>query len=195
VHHRKHNAPDGLDLDHWIAVLKPATVWGFAAIRVTALEKLARWTGADPILKGILSQKYNIQDWLVPGVNAIARRDEPLSTKDMRRFEDLGDAAYVLGFALKIGRVRESFVGQYTPPQNFPLWGVCGKLQPPGERVGQAVLQLSPVRVPRGQHAVRSNERGAQGRVTHDFTTVICEVFRCRPNNSQTDTSVFAYGV
>jgi hypothetical protein len=167
-------------LDAWISVLKLATVWGFAAIRTIALGKLAQWTGADPILKVVLSLKYNVQDWLVPGVNAIARRYEPLSTKDMQRFEDVGDAAYVLDIALKISRVRESFVGQYTPPVTSAFKGFGGfSFAPPAGAAAKSCFSHHRCECHGVSTQCATMSAAPQGRVNHDFTTVICQVFQC----------------
>ncbi|KIJ63372.1 hypothetical protein HYDPIDRAFT_29621 [Hydnomerulius pinastri MD-312] len=88
--------PDGPA--QWTSVLKLATLWDFDGVRKTAINALAVLP-LSPVDKIVLATEYHIQDWLVPAINAMAQRPEPIGLEDVNR---LG-----LDFALKIASVRE----------------------------------------------------------------------------------------
>jgi hypothetical protein len=147
---RQHKPPV-LTGDQWMSVLKLATTWNFRDIRKTATRQLDSHAQDDPILRLIVSKQLKISKWLVPAVNALARRSEPLNREDIRRLEVLGDLRnIVLDLVLKIASVRERFTGFQIFEENH--WG----------NVIHQAIDTSP-----------------SGRAMMDFTTIITEVFDC----------------
>ncbi|KAI6015577.1 hypothetical protein EDC04DRAFT_643623 [Pisolithus marmoratus] len=93
------------DHDGWISVLKLSRMWQmeelhraalnhlkYSAVRKGAVEKLA------------LALELEIEHWIMPGVNELARRSQPISIED----------AQILGLetALKVAAVRESLISE-----------------------------------------------------------------------------------
>jgi hypothetical protein len=147
---RQHKSP-ALSSDQWVSVLKLATTWNFRDIRKTAIRQLDNHAQDDPILRLIVSRQFKISKWLVPAVNALARRGEPLNHEDIRRLEVLGDLRdTVLDLVLKIASVRERFTGFQIVEEDH--WG-------------QVILQTT--------------ETGPSGRAMMDFTTIVTEIFDC----------------
>ncbi|KAI5988166.1 hypothetical protein EDD15DRAFT_2199112 [Pisolithus albus] len=96
--------PKGDD-DGWISVLKLSRMWQMEEIRRAALNNLkysAVQKGA--VEKLALALKHDIKDWIILGVEELARRPEPISVEDT---EVLG-----LEVALKVAAVRESLVSE-----------------------------------------------------------------------------------
>ena len=95
------NLPSGGD--EWISVLKLANMWQLEHIRTKALQNL-RYNSVlkSAVEKVALAFRYDVQRWIVPGINELARRQEPISMKDV---ELLG-----LDVALKVAAVREGLV-------------------------------------------------------------------------------------
>ncbi|KIM62352.1 hypothetical protein SCLCIDRAFT_25084 [Scleroderma citrinum Foug A] len=118
--------PNGPDLrqgsEEWISVLKLSNMWQFQQVRTLALQKLpyksVRKTAAEKVA---LAFQYDIEKWLLPGLNELARRQQPISVEDVQL---LG-----LEVALKVAAVRESHVSQ-SP-------GIFG---PPGAAPGPRVI-------------------------------------------------------
>lgn len=91
------------DHNGWISVLKLSRMWQMEELHCLALKNLkypAGWKSATEKLA--LALKHEINAWLVPGINELARRPEPISVEDTQ----------VLGLetALKVAAVRESLV-------------------------------------------------------------------------------------
>jgi len=85
-------------------------MWQFQQIRTMALENLPYlFIEKSPVEKVALAFKYDIKQWLVPGINQMAQRSEPINVEDVQL---LG-----LEVALKIAAVRESLV--FEPPQSL----------------------------------------------------------------------------
>jgi hypothetical protein len=91
---------DVLEQEEWVSVLKLATMWDFEDIRNEAINRVALMT-RDPVEKIVLARTYHVEQWLVPALNDLVRRTEPLSLEE----------AVKLGwdYTLKIGQVREGF--------------------------------------------------------------------------------------
>jgi hypothetical protein len=85
----------------WTSVLKLSTMWGFDDIRDLAIQCMSLLS-IDPIERAALANEYSIDQWLLPALNELAQREEPISIEEARR----------LGWerALQIAAVRESFV-------------------------------------------------------------------------------------
>jgi hypothetical protein len=105
-----------LTQDEWVSVLKLATMWELADIRARAITKLAQRGRHDPIFWVALAYQFDVKEWLVPAVNALARRDVPFEETDFARLRVLGDAEAVFAFVLKVGKVRDSFKPQPARP-------------------------------------------------------------------------------
>jgi len=102
-------SPNGPDLqrgsEEWISVLKLSNMWQFQQVRTLALQKLPyRWVRKSAAEKVALAFQYDIEQWLIPGLNQLARRQEPISVEDVQL---LG-----LDVALKVAAIRESHVSQ-----------------------------------------------------------------------------------
>jgi hypothetical protein len=104
---RQHGFSTPLTSNEWMSVLKLSTIWGFHAVRSTAIENLSAFATDDPVLKVIVAKKYSVVDWLVPALNALAQRNEPLGYADFERFKDIGTVDYVVDFLLRLAQVRE----------------------------------------------------------------------------------------
>ncbi|KAH7921442.1 hypothetical protein BV22DRAFT_1049622 [Leucogyrophana mollusca] len=83
----------------WKSVLKLSTMWGFNALRSKAIAQLASMS-LSAVDKIVIANQYDINDWLLPCFNELAKRPEPIGADDV---DKLG-----LDTALKIAAVRES---------------------------------------------------------------------------------------
>jgi hypothetical protein len=85
----------------WFPVVKLARMWEFDGIHKYAIKNMPynqiRKTSAEKVA---LALKYDIQLWLLPGLNELAQRKEPLGNHDL---ELLGPEV-----VLKVAAVRES---------------------------------------------------------------------------------------
>lgn len=90
-----------ITFEQWMIVLKLLTMWRFSKGTQNVLERLK--TSADPITKILLCQQYKLDEaiWLIPSVEMLARRAQPLSVQDGIR---LG-----LVNVLRIAEIRESY--------------------------------------------------------------------------------------
>ncbi|KAL6308507.1 hypothetical protein BKA93DRAFT_762800 [Sparassis latifolia] len=123
------NTPDGPDLtpDEWISVLKLADMWHLAHARDIAIAHLTRTLSTqDPVQQLALAQRHGIDAWLLPALNALARRPSPLCARD----------AAVIGWecALKLAAVREIFPG--TSSQCGCVCSSCERAHACGPRRG-----------------------------------------------------------
>jgi hypothetical protein len=96
----------------WASVLKLSTMWGFHAVRQKAITNLAS-SAIDPVDKIILSKKHDVATWLVPALNQLAQREEPLAVEDARRLSQVAGWE----FSIQFGHVRETYVS--TPRLKF----------------------------------------------------------------------------
>ncbi|KAI5985622.1 hypothetical protein EDD15DRAFT_2122345, partial [Pisolithus albus] len=99
IQHGTNKGPD-LDHDQWISVLKLSTMWDFHGLRNAAIQHLdVSSRSLNPIDKVELALQYDIKEWLLPALLALAQRSAPISVEEGRR----------IGFenALKLASVRE----------------------------------------------------------------------------------------
>ena len=91
-----------MDFTDWTSVLKLSTMWSFDLLRDLAIRNMAELPGASPVEKAALANEYQIDQWLLPALNELAQREEPISINEAHR----------LGWemALQMAAVRESFV-------------------------------------------------------------------------------------
>jgi hypothetical protein len=102
----------GLQPNEWISVLKLATVWEVTAARKVGIEMLEDYAQDDPIARLIVCSKYDVLPWLVPTVNQLAQRGSHIGFADIERLNSALGTSVATRLALKIGWVRETFVGQ-----------------------------------------------------------------------------------
>lgn len=79
-------------------------MWRFQTFRRRAIEELQQQLAYIPATRVVLSTAYHIDDWMLPALHQLARRDKPMDSDDVR----------VMGLerVLKISQVRE----RYVPP-------------------------------------------------------------------------------
>ncbi|KAI1788629.1 hypothetical protein LXA43DRAFT_974680 [Ganoderma leucocontextum] len=91
-----------LSLDEWIHVLKLTTMWSFDSLRRVAIDNLRPLLEQeDPVQWVTLARKYEVHEWLLPSLHALARRQEALQVDEV---EPLGIVTVV-----KMAEVRERF--------------------------------------------------------------------------------------
>ncbi|KAI6137464.1 hypothetical protein EDD17DRAFT_1501728, partial [Pisolithus thermaeus] len=97
--HRKYgsqpNLPHGIE--QWTSVLKLSTAWNFERLRQAAIDALTE-SGIGAVDR-VLSQRYYIKNWLLPALNELARRPEPITLEEAQRMG--------IDIALKLASVRE----------------------------------------------------------------------------------------
>lgn len=98
--HRHHGAVPGLPLtvDEWASVLKLSTKWEFKMLRQAAIDALIALQ-IGPVDRIVLARQYDIRHWMVPALNELAKRPQPLGLEEGTK---LG-----LETALKLASVRE----------------------------------------------------------------------------------------
>ncbi|KAI6141530.1 hypothetical protein EDD17DRAFT_1902503 [Pisolithus thermaeus] len=98
--HRKYgsqpNLPHGIE--QWTSVLKLSTAWNFERLRQAAIDALTE-SGIGAVDRVVLSQRYYIKNWLLPALNELARRPEPIILEEAQRMG--------IDIALKLASVRE----------------------------------------------------------------------------------------
>ena len=84
-------------------------MWGFETLRGLAISTLSGLfsqpsfsSDLDPVERACLARDYHVDEWLLPALNALAQREEPLTVEEGMR----------LGWelAMQVASVRESFV-------------------------------------------------------------------------------------
>ncbi|KAI6046772.1 hypothetical protein EDC04DRAFT_1248639 [Pisolithus marmoratus] len=98
--HRKYSQQPNLpnSIEQWTSVLKLSTMWCFEKLRQASIDALAK-SGIGPVDKVALSHRYHIKDWLLPALNELARRPEPITTEEAKRMG--------IDIALKLASIRE----------------------------------------------------------------------------------------
>ncbi|KAI6017446.1 hypothetical protein EDC04DRAFT_2608067 [Pisolithus marmoratus] len=98
--HRKYgsqpNMPHGIE--QWTSVLKLSTRWSFEKLRQASIDGLME-SGIGAIDRVVLSQQYHVTNWLLPALNELARRPEPITLEEAKRMG--------IDIALKLASVRE----------------------------------------------------------------------------------------
>ena len=88
----------------WTSAIKLAHRWEMDKVYRLAIKHASNLKDIDPVEKAAVAFTYDIPDWIESTVNDIARRDEPVSRRDV---DILG-----LDIALKIAEVREHINGR-----------------------------------------------------------------------------------
>jgi hypothetical protein len=79
-------------------------MWGFADLRAKAIDARSA-DRLDPALKIAIAKQYNVDKWLFPALQALARCDQPLTTEQAQHILDGAG----LDFLVKISALRETF--------------------------------------------------------------------------------------
>lgn len=92
-----------LGAEEWISVLKLSTMWQFDFYRNRAIKELTRHLDNDPARRLVLAFGYNVGNWLIPALQSLAQREEPMRMEEVK----------LLGMerVLKICEVREHYHG------------------------------------------------------------------------------------
>ncbi|KAH7928711.1 hypothetical protein BV22DRAFT_1044493 [Leucogyrophana mollusca] len=106
-HRRSQKMPK--TFSEWRSVLKLSAMWEFESAKKLAVDHMSPMA-IDPVDKICLARDYDVQQWLVPALNALVKRKEPIGMKDAER---LG-----MELALKVAAIREGVT--YTH-QSYPL--------------------------------------------------------------------------
>lgn len=92
---------DIMTCTEWKSVLKLSTMWNFEVVRNLAIQSMSELP-IDAVEKAALAREYEIDEWLLPALNELAQREEPIGVEEALR---LG-----MEQALRIAAVRESFI-------------------------------------------------------------------------------------
>ena len=87
--------------EEWLMVIKLARMWEFDDVLRNSIDRIQYHSvKMRPVEKVALALQYDMQEWLVPGLDELAKRSEPIGIEDVNL---LG-----LDVALKVAAVRES---------------------------------------------------------------------------------------
>jgi hypothetical protein len=75
-------------------------MWEFGEIRKLAIGKLSQLI-IDAVERVVIARDYHIVEWLIPSINVLAQRKEPMGVLDV--------SCLGWDYVLKIAEVRESF--------------------------------------------------------------------------------------
>jgi len=93
--------PDIMTYAEWKSVLKLSTMWNFEVLRDLAIQSMSELS-INAVEKAALAREYDINEWLLPALNELAQREDPINIDEARR---LG-----LEQAVMIAAVRESCI-------------------------------------------------------------------------------------
>ncbi|CAL1703064.1 unnamed protein product [Somion occarium] len=105
---RNYGIEERLTECEWASVLKLSSLWMFSRVRENAIQHLKSYHEKDPVHCLALSLQFDIKEWMVPSLTALAKRPQPISSADV---QTLG-----LECALKVCQLREmaiDIVGSY----------------------------------------------------------------------------------
>jgi hypothetical protein len=75
--------PPALALDEWISVLRASTRLELADARTLSIDKLTE-LDVEPTMQAVLAQELDVQSWVEPACERLARRAVPLSVEEAR---------------------------------------------------------------------------------------------------------------
>ncbi|KAH7910498.1 hypothetical protein BJ138DRAFT_1087570 [Hygrophoropsis aurantiaca] len=99
-------------LAEWVSVLKLAFMWDFQSVKQMAVHSISSMT-IDPVDKFCLARDYDVQQWLAPALNDLAKRKEPIGIGDV---EKIG-----LELALKVAAIRENLASPRGPNETLVI--------------------------------------------------------------------------
>ncbi|THV06157.1 hypothetical protein K435DRAFT_743906 [Dendrothele bispora CBS 962.96] len=85
--------------EEWLSILKLATLWDMPKIRERAIMHMAPLLSQDPVQKIEIAREYDIDDWMLPALNQLVQRDQPLTVDEGER---LG-----MEYTTKLASIRE----------------------------------------------------------------------------------------
>ncbi|KIJ05491.1 hypothetical protein PAXINDRAFT_21264 [Paxillus involutus ATCC 200175] len=71
-----------MNVEQWTSVLKLSTLWGFSTLRQAAFNRLSRSTTIPLAKKIALGYQYDVESWLLPTMNELVRRPEPITMEE-----------------------------------------------------------------------------------------------------------------
>ncbi|EGN92770.1 hypothetical protein SERLA73DRAFT_190623 [Serpula lacrymans var. lacrymans S7.3] len=86
-------------LAEWTSVLKLSTMWDFDVVRQNTIKQMFSMN-LGCVRRAVLAIEYDIDEWLVPALNELARRKEPITLAEM--------AHMGAELTLKMAAVREN---------------------------------------------------------------------------------------
>jgi hypothetical protein len=91
--------PESLTTEELTSALRLATLWEMQIVRERTVKALTSKLENDPARQVALAYEFQIDEWLIPALNALARRKEPMGE----------DNVAVMGIecVLKVARIRE----------------------------------------------------------------------------------------
>ena len=101
VYSRYSSREKSLDIKHLTKALELIVMWDFRGLETSAFSKLDRLLINDPARRVAIAYKFTIKAWFIQGVNALARREEPMGLADL---EIMGPEC-----TLKVAQVRERY--------------------------------------------------------------------------------------
>ncbi|KAI5993882.1 hypothetical protein EDD15DRAFT_2166702 [Pisolithus albus] len=99
-------------IEQWTSVLKLSTTWNFERLRQAAIDALIE-SGIGAVDRVVLSQRYYIKNWLLPALNDLARRPEPITLEEANQMG--------IDIALKLASVRERVTVTMPAPATSPI--------------------------------------------------------------------------
>jgi hypothetical protein len=86
-------------LDEWTSVFKLAALWDMEDVKAEAIQKMTPLLENQPAKQVKFSLEHDVGEWLIPGLQRLVRREEPLNRNDV---DLIG-----LDYALKVMALRE----------------------------------------------------------------------------------------
>ncbi|KAJ3752732.1 hypothetical protein EV360DRAFT_54721, partial [Lentinula raphanica] len=74
-----------LSFSEWTSVLNLADMWCMDGIREHAIKTMNKIEGVDPVEKLVVARTYRVDAWLPPSLDAIIRRSQDWSERDVER--------------------------------------------------------------------------------------------------------------
>jgi len=161
----------------WSAVLKLSHQWEMSTIHQFAIEKMSS-LAMDPVDKLALALKYNINVWIKPALNDLAKRSRPMTKRDV---DLLG-----LDVVLRIAEVRESIV-------RCPTTGrmTVGRRQSDQLDFGTMIEEVFPEHFPPPQTHAQSQKSSHLGNKSDSLVSP--SIFASRPSTNNT-APAFMFG-
>ncbi|KAF8627779.1 hypothetical protein AX17_006144 [Amanita inopinata Kibby_2008] len=79
----KFNKKTLMTLEQWEAALKLATLYEMTGVKAFAVENLTPLLPDPPSLQVNLGKKYDVKEWIIPGLNRLAQRADSLNEEDI----------------------------------------------------------------------------------------------------------------
>ncbi|KAI6017442.1 hypothetical protein EDC04DRAFT_2902623 [Pisolithus marmoratus] len=130
-------------IEQWTSVLKLSTKWGFEKLRQASIEALVE-SGIGALDRVVLSQQYHIKNWLLPALNELAKRPEPITLEEAKRMG--------IDIALKLASVRERVTVPARTFINYTGTGVFGAPYQPNTNNSSNDVIVGNCRDPRMQN-------------------------------------------